>query len=61
MTALAIAGVVLLVAAVLIFVPLGAIWALNVLFGLGIPATLKTWAAAAILCALVGGTRGRKS
>jgi MFS-type transporter involved in bile tolerance (Atg22 family) len=32
------------------------IWALNALFGLGIPYTFKTWLAALVLGAAVGGT-----
>lgn len=42
-----------LVLALLVFVfgiiPIASIWALNTLFGLGIPYTLKTWFAALLL------------
>jgi len=46
---------VLLVIFVVIFFPIGVIWALNVLFGLTIPITLKTWAAILILILIVHG------
>ena len=46
---------VLLVVA-FVFVPIAAIWALNVLFSAGIAFNLKTWAASFILCGLVYGS-----
>ena len=39
-----------------IFGPLLAIWSLNVLFGLGIAYSLKTWFAALVLMGIVGRT-----
>lgn len=44
--------IALIIAALIIFVPLGFIWSLNTLFQLGIAYTLKTWAAALILIML---------
>lgn len=37
------------------------IWSLNTLFHLGILFTFKTWIAALILCAMLGGASIRKS
>jgi hypothetical protein len=42
--------IVLLVIALLIVCPLAVIWALNTLFLLSIPFSLKTWAAVVVLC-----------
>lgn len=42
-----------LIPLVLVVGPLLSIWALNTLFGLAIPYTLKTWASALILAGLV--------
>jgi hypothetical protein len=36
----------------IICLPLAVIWSLNVLFGIGIPYSLKTWAASLILSGL---------
>lgn len=52
---LAVLGVVAVAIAVVIFTPLITIWALNLLFGLSIPVTLATWAAAFWLGWLVSG------
>jgi len=52
-----IAVIVLLV----IFGPLVTIYALNTLFGLGIPVTLGTWFSAFWLAAIVGGSGFRSS
>jgi hypothetical protein len=50
-------GVIVLVILLGILGPLLTIWSLNTLFPvLAIPYTLQTWAAAAILAGLVGGT-----
>lgn len=54
-------GLGLLVVALLIFVPLGEIWALNTLFGLHIAFTLKTWAAALLLGTTVFSSWGKNS
>ena len=59
-------AVVVIVLALLLIVaafvsPLISIWALNVLFGFTIPVTLKTYAAAAWLSALVYGATSRTS
>jgi len=48
-TAIGIVTLVLLLLLVLIFVPLAFIWSVNILFGLAIPFTLKTWAAVILL------------
>lgn len=48
-----------LVVCVIAFGPLALIWALNVLFGLALPYTLKTWAAALILGGLFGCSSAR--
>lgn len=56
------AGLGLLVLAIvglILLAPVGLIWALNTLFGLAIPITGKTWAAALVLLALVTPTPGR--
>jgi len=46
---------VLLVSAILVFMPLAVIWSLNTLFTtLLIPYTLNTWAAVAVLGAALG-------
>ena len=39
----------------IIFLPFTAIWGLNTLFGLAIPYTLKTWAAAFVLGVFIRG------
>lgn len=54
-------GIAILLILLLIYAPLGVIWALNVLFHLAIPYTLKTWAAAFILSAAVKGLKVSKS
>ena len=41
--------------------PLGAIWSVNLLFGLSIPWTLKTWFAALILIMCVHGSSSSSS
>jgi len=46
----------LLIAALIVFMPLVAIWSLNTLFGLGIAYTFKTWCAAVILCGCITGS-----
>ena len=38
-----------------IFIPLGAIWSLNLLFGLAIPYSFHTWLAAFLLSSIVYG------
>jgi hypothetical protein len=48
--AIAVAAVAI---AAIIVTPIASIWALNVLFGLGIAYTVKTWLAALILAAIV--------
>lgn len=53
--ALILLGVVAFAIAVVVFAPLITIWALNLLFGLSIPATLATWAAAFWLSWIVSG------
>ena len=52
---LAVLGLVAFAIAVVVFAPLITIWALNLLFGLSIPATLATWAAAFWLSWIVSG------
>ena len=55
-------GIVVLVLLVIVFGPLGGIWAVNTLFGTDIPFTLKTWAAALVLTGIVSADRtSRKS
>lgn len=44
---------VLLLFAAIVLSPLGLVWSLNVLFGLGIAYTFKTWLAAFVLLLLV--------
>ena len=60
---LAIVGIIALAAIGIALGPVAAIWALNTLFGLSIPLTLKTWAAALLLCVMVESksSRGGKS
>jgi len=51
--------VVALVALIIVFVPLAAIWSLNTLFPvLAIPYSIDTWLAAVVLGSVVGGTTG---
>lgn len=57
----AIVLVALAIVALLIFVPLGEIWALNTLFGLHIPFTRATWAASLLLGTTVFGSWGKNS
>jgi hypothetical protein len=54
-------AIMLLIAAIIVGGPVLVIWSLNTLFKLGIPTTLETWAATAILAMLVSGTAGRES
>lgn len=49
----ALAGIVVLFAALVVIVPLALIWALNTLFGLGIPYNLWTWLAMLILLLMI--------
>ena len=51
-----IVGLVILIVLVVVFAPLLTIWSLNTLFGLTITYTIKTWLAALVLGALVGGS-----
>jgi len=51
-----IVGLVILIVLVVVFAPLLIIWSLNTLFGLTITYTIKTWLAALVLGALVGGS-----
>ena len=48
--------IIVLLLAIVIFVPLLTIWSLNTLFGLAIGYSLKTWFASLILGGLVGGS-----
>jgi hypothetical protein len=51
--------IVVLVVAIVILMPLAAIWALNTLFpALAIPMTFDTWCAAIILSGVVSGSTG---
>lgn len=50
-----------IVVALVIFIPLGAIASLNVLFGLSLPYTLATWASALFLVGVLGGSSVRSS
>lgn len=50
--------VVIAVIAALVFAPLALLWALNTLFALAIPYTIKTWAAALIVGGLFSGIKG---
>lgn len=54
------AGIVMLFTALVVIVPLALIWALNTLFGLGIPYTIWTWFAAAFLLLLIPSRLGSK-
>lgn len=49
--------IVVLIVALVVFMPLAVVWALNTLFGLAIAYTFKTWLAALIICGCVGGTK----
>lgn len=49
-------GLILLLA---IVAPFALIWALNALFLLGIPYTLKTWAAALVITIFIGSNKTR--
>ena len=48
--------IVVLILAVVVFVPLLTIWSLNTLFGLAIGYSLKTWFASLIVGGLVSGS-----
>ena len=50
--------VVILAGVALVWAPLALIWSINVLFGLGIAYTFKTWAAALLLVAIFGSSKG---
>ena len=54
-----IVGLVILIVLVVVFAPLLTIWSLNTLFGLTITYTIKTWLAALVLGAFVGGSSVR--
>ena len=56
----ALAGIVVLFAALVAIVPLALIWALNTLFGLGIPYNLWTWLAAAFLLLMIPSALGSR-
>ena len=51
------AVLIVLVGLVIVYVPLGLIWSLNVLFSLAIPYTFKTWCAITLLMTVLGGLR----
>lgn len=51
-----ISGGIVLVALGIVFVPIAAIWSVNLLFGFAIPYTIKTWAASLILSGIVSGS-----
>jgi hypothetical protein len=53
---LLITGIIALVIVLLVFGPMLTIWALNTLFGLGIPVNLATWFACLWLAGIVGAT-----
>ena len=57
---LAFGSVVLLIAFVVVVAPLLLLWALNTLFEMEIPFTLKTWAAAMLLSAPFSASSWRK-
>jgi hypothetical protein len=44
------------VAAIIVFMPLAAIWSLNTLFTLTIPYSFDTWLAAFVLSAVISGS-----
>lgn len=44
---------VVLSVVLLVLLPLATLWALNTLFGLGLPYTVNTWAAASVLTGIV--------
>lgn len=50
---------IVLIVLIVWLLPLATIWALNTLFPLSIAYTLKTWAAALLLSAAVGGSSVR--
>ena len=52
-----VAVAIVLVGLVVVYVPFGLIWSVNVLFSLTIPYTFKTWCAATLLSVAIGGTR----
>ncbi len=54
---LLIVGLVLLIVLAVVFGPLLAIWSINTIFGLSVPYTMKTWAAALFLSGMVSGYR----
>ena len=55
-TELLIVGIIVLIIAIVVVVPILIIWSLNVLFGLGVVLSLKTWFAALVLGSVVGGS-----
>lgn len=52
--------VLVLLIAVIIFIPIAVIWALNTLFALGIALTFKTWLATLVLSGIVYGGSSSK-
>lgn len=48
------------IATIIVFVPIGLIWAINTLFGTAIAVTFKTWFAAFVLISLVNLGGGSK-
>lgn len=52
-------ALIIIVILIVWLLPLATIWALNTLFSLSIAYTLKTWAAALLLSAAVGGSSVR--
>ena len=53
------AGALILVLAFFVMIPIMIIWSLNVLFGLHIILTFKTWAATLLLSTMVYGSSSR--
>jgi hypothetical protein len=61
MTGSAVVLIFVIAILLIIFGPFLSIWAVNTLFGLTIPFTLKTWFAALVLGGLVSGRAGSRS
>lgn len=51
---------VLFVIAAAAFWPFAIIWSVNTLFGLGLPYTIQTWAAAIVVNAVLSGYGGKR-
>ena len=60
-TGFAVLGVLVALFLILVVSPLAAIWAVNTLFGTGIPFTFSTWLASAVLVVVIRFCQDKKA